>query len=306
MKFGISELYTGDDGRDGPWMLRSAQLIEALGFNSLWMPERMMFFPSYDSTHPYAAQGEVLALRWNFDALVALAAIGTATKRLRLGTYVALPGLREPIATARAVGTLDQVINGRFDFGVGVSWMKDEHKAMGVPWETRGARVTEYLQAMKHIWTTELSEFHGRFVDFPPAYIGPKPVQKPHPPITVGGNSEGALKRIVAVGDRWLGYGLEPDEVKDFIDRLHRALEAAGRDPSEVMLSVGIRFKGSDGPRATGSVAESDWDQARRYADAVAPFGIEELVLSTRVPVDGYEENMTKVAQALDLTPAPA
>src|SRR5271156_3622317 len=93
MKVGISELYTGLDGRDGRWMLDSARLIEDLGFNSLWMPERMMFLPQYESTHPYAAQNEVLALRWNFDAFVALAAISVATRHIRLGTYVALPAL---------------------------------------------------------------------------------------------------------------------------------------------------------------------------------------------------------------------
>jgi alkanesulfonate monooxygenase SsuD/methylene tetrahydromethanopterin reductase-like flavin-dependent oxidoreductase (luciferase family) len=162
MKIGISELYTGVDGRDSQWMLDSAQLIEELGFNSLWMGERMTFFPQYESTHPYAAQGDILAMHWLFDALIALSAISVATKCIRLGTYVALLSLREPIVTARAVGTLDQVTNGRFNFGVGVSWMKEEHTAMGVPWETRGARVTEYLKAMKHIWTSEISEFHGK------------------------------------------------------------------------------------------------------------------------------------------------
>lgn len=301
MKIGISELYTGLDGRDGKWMLKSAQLIEQLGFNSLWMPERMMFFPHYESTHPYAAQGEVEALRWNFDAIVALSAISVVTSHIELGTYVALPGLREPVVTARAVGTLDQISNGRFNFGVGVSWMKEEHAAMGVPWQSRGARVTEYLKAMKHIWTTELSEFHGRFVDFPEAYIGPKPVRKPHPPIVIGGNSPAALKRIVDVGDRWLGYGLTVDEVAEFIQQLHLALTAAGRDPAEVMLSVGLRFAGADGARSTGNVEKSAWTEAQRYVEAVEKLGIEEVVFSTRMPFNGYEGHMRNFAQAMGL-----
>jgi probable F420-dependent oxidoreductase len=299
MKIGISELYTGLDGRDGHWMLDSARLIEELGFNSLWMPERMMFFPQYESTHPYSAQGEVLALRWNFDALVALAAISVATRQIRLGTYVALPGLREPIVTARAVGTLDQVSNGRFDFGVGVSWMKEEHVAMRVPWETRGARVTEYLRAMKHIWTTELSEFHGRFVDFPAAYIGPKPVQKPHPPIVIGGNSPAAIQRVVDVGNRWLGYGLSLAEVEQFIVGLHAALRAAGRDPKEVVLSVGRRFADADGPRKSGTVDAAAWDEARRYVEACEELGIQEVVFSTRMPYEGYERHMRNFAEAM-------
>jgi probable F420-dependent oxidoreductase len=303
MKIGISELYTGMDGRDRQWMIHSAQLIENLGFNSLWMSGRVLLFPEYDTQHPYAAQNEIESLRWVFDGLVALPAISMVTQRIRLGTYVELLSLREPLITARAVATADQMSGGRFDFGVGVGWLKEEHEAFGVPWETRGARVTEYLQAMKHIWTTELSEFHGRFIDFPTCYIGPKPVQKPHPPICIGGNSPGAMKRLVTLGDRWIGYGLTVPEVAKFVEKLHADLETAGRDPAEVMLSIGIRFAGVDGARKSAKVDHSIWDDTLRYIEGIEKLGLEELVISSRIPLDGYEDNMSIMAERLGVKP---
>ena len=303
MKIGISELYTGIDGRDRQWVIHSAQLIENLGFNSLWMSGRVLLFPEYDVQHPYAAQKEIQSLKWVFDGLVALPALAMVTQRIRLGTYVDLLSLREPLNTARAVATADQMSGGRFDFGVGVGWLKQEHDAFGVSWKTRGARVTEYVRAMKHIWTTEVSEYHGRFVDFPPCYIGPKPVQKPHPPICIGGNSPGAMKRLVSVGDRWIGYGLTVPEVAEFVEKLHAALETAGRDPAEVTLSIGIRFSGADGARKSGKVDHSNWDDALRYIEGVEKLGLEEVVLSSRMPFDGYDDHMSIMAERLGVKP---
>lgn len=296
MKVGISELFTGQDGRDAAFLRNTAVLLEDLGFHSIWYPEHVVFFPEYKSKYLYGSLGsnEVNALRGVYDPFVALAAIATATTKVRLGTYVCVVGQREPISLARDVAAVDCLSDGRFDFGIGVGWLEAEYEALGVPFARRGARTDEYLAAMKCLWSDDdLSSFEGEFVSFEPLFAFPKPIQRPHPPIVVGGNSPATIRRIVEHGNGWAGYNLEIPEVESFIEQLDAALTKAGRSMDEIELRVGRRAHGK---------TEADWEEDARYVAACEPLGLHEVVVSPRFDTDGYEQNARRYAEILGLT----
>lgn len=294
MKLGISELFTGSDARAGSWSTDAAQLIEEIGFASVWLPEHVVFFPEYRSQYPYESGGaqEVNRMLGVIDPLVLAASIGAATKTLRIGTYVFVVPQRNPIITARQVASIDQLTGGRFEFGVGVGWAEEEYAALDVPFARRGARMNEYLAAMRALWSPEeLTEFSGEFVDFPPLYCFPKPAQ-PRLPIIVGGNSDASLRRIVEYGDGWAGYSQTFDDIEAFIAKLSTAMEAAGRQMSELSLKVGRRSKGK---------TEKDWEDDRAYIDHVLSLGIDEVVVSPRIGDEHYERDMRRYAEIMDL-----
>jgi probable F420-dependent oxidoreductase len=294
MKLGISELFTGSDARAGSWSTDAAQLIEEIGFTSVWLPEHVVFFPEYRSQYPYESGGaqEVNRMLGVIDPLVLAASIGAATKTLRIGTYVFVVPQRNPIITARQVASIDQLTGGRFEFGVGVGWAEEEYAALDVPFARRGARMNEYLAAMRALWAPEeLTEFSGEFVEFPPLYCFPKPAQ-PRLPIIVGGNSDASLRRIVEYGDGWAGYSQTFDDIEAFIAKLSTAMEAAGRQMSELSLKVGRRSKGK---------TEKDWEDDRAYIDHVLSLGIDEVVVSPRIGDEHYERDMRRYAEIMDL-----
>ncbi|TQJ29955.1 LLM class F420-dependent oxidoreductase [Microbacterium sp. SLBN-146] len=294
MKLGISELFTGSDARAGSWSTDAAQLIEEIGFTSVWLPEHVVFFPEYRSQYPYESGGaqEVNRMLGVIDPLVLAASIGAATTTLRIGTYVFVVPQRNPIITARQVASIDQLTGGRFEFGVGVGWAEEEYAALDVPFARRGARMNEYLAAMRALWSPEeLTEFSGEFVEFPPLYCFPKPAQ-PRLPIIVGGNSDASLRRIVEYGDGWAGYSQTFDDIEAFIAKLSTAMEAAGRQMSELSLKVGRRSKGK---------TEKDWEDDRAYIDHVLSLGIDEVVVSPRIGDENYERDMRRYAEIMDL-----
>lgn len=299
MRVGISEVFTGENGRDLGFLRHASGLIEEVGFTSLWFPEHVVFFPSYESQYPYGTLGrdEVNATRGVYEPFVALAAIAMATERVRLGTYVCVVAQRNPLLLARDVATVDGLSGGRFELGVGVGWAVEEYEAVGVPFARRGARTDEYLAAMKVLWSAgeELSSFDGEFTSFGPLYAYPKPVQQPHPPIVVGGNSPATIRRIVAHGDGWAGYDLSLDEVERFVADLDAALGAAGRSLDEVTLRVGRRTRGR---------TEADWEADAAYVAGCEALGLHEVVVSPRLEVDGYEAATRRYAEILGLSPA--
>lgn len=297
MRVGISELFTGDPGRQRSFLIESSQLIEELGFHAIWFPEHVVFFPSYDSQYPYGNMGqtEVEKLTGVLDPFTALAAIGAVTSDVRLGTYVCVMAQRNPIVMARDIATVDVISGGRFDFGVGVGWSAEEYEALGVPFERRGARTDDYLAAMKVLWSDDhVTEYHGEFYDFEPLIAYPKPLQRPHPPITVGGNSAATIRRIVEHGQGWAGYNLDLDEVARFIERLDTALDAAGRSLDEIQLRVGRRAKDK---------TEEAWEEDAAYIRGCERLGLHEVVVSPRMPDDGYESMMRRYAEIVGLEP---
>ncbi len=221
MRFGISTFVT-DEGTP-PGALAAA--IEERGFDSLFVAEHTHIPLSRKSPWP---RGGELPRRYyrTLDPFIALTAAAAATERLLLGTGVALVVERDPIVTAKEVASLDLVCGGRFVFGVGVGWNREEMENHGTDPRTRGKLMDERVRAMMEIWTKDEPEFHGRFVDFDPIGAWPKPVQKPYPPIYVGGGSP-AFRRIAEFGDAWLANGLPPGELEPLLGELR---ETAGRD----------------------------------------------------------------------------
>jgi probable F420-dependent oxidoreductase len=209
---------------------------EARGFESLFLAEHTHIPVSRETPWP---GGTELPREYShtIDPFVGLAAAATATERLKIGTGVCLVIERDPIVTAKEVATLDHVSGGRFLFGVGAGWNKEEMRDHGTDPRTRWAVMRERVEAMKAIWTQDEAEYHGRFVNFDPIWSWPKPVQKPHPPVLVGGVGDKVLDRVVAYGDEWIPNRVKsPEELGERIAELQRRAEAAGRDQIPVTV----------------------------------------------------------------------
>ena len=232
MKFGISTFVTDEGIRPGAL----ARAIEERGFDSLFVAEHTHIPLSRKTPWPGGAE---LPRRYyrTLDPFVALAVAAAATERLLLGTGVALLVERDPIVTAKEVASLDLVSGGRVIFGVGVGWNREEMENHGTDPRTRGELVDERLRAMVEIWTKDEAQFHGRYVDFDPIASWPKPVQKPHPPIYVGGGSR-AFGRIAELGDAWIANGLPPGKLGPMLEELR---ETAGRDVPVTVFNASSR-----------------------------------------------------------------
>ena len=215
-----------------------ARELEARGFESLFLCEHTHIPVSRRS--PFPGGGE-LPRRYihTHDPFVALAIAAAATQKLLLGTGICLVPQHEPIVTAKAVASLDRLSGGRFLFGIGGGWNREEMENHGVRYETRFRRMREHVLAMKALWTEEEASFQGEFVNFDPVWSWPKPLQKPHPPILLGGETDLTLKRVVEYCDGWfprMGRGaFDPHSA---VERLRRAAEAAGRDPGSLSVTV--------------------------------------------------------------------
>lgn len=213
---------------------------EERGFESIWVAEHVVLFDEYDSTYPYDPSGRFptggdAGLLEPFTALTYLAAV---TERIRLGTGICLVPQRNPVYTAKAVTDLDALSGGRVEFGVGVGWLREEFEALGMPFDRRGRRADEYLAAMRSLWCDELSEFHGELYDLRPCRMYPKPVQRPHPPVHVGGESDAALRRVARLGQGWFSFGRLPEDLPGALERLDGALAAEGRSRADITLTV--------------------------------------------------------------------
>jgi probable F420-dependent oxidoreductase len=247
MKFGISTFVT-DEGI-APGAL--ARAIEERGFDSLFVAEHTHIPLSRKSPWP---RGGELPRRYyrTLDPFITLTAAAAATERLLLGTGVALVVERDPIITAKEVASLDLVSAGRVIFGVGTGWNREEMENHGTDPRTRGKLANERMRAMIEMWTKDEPEFHGRYVDFDPIGIWPKPLQKPYPPIYVGGGRR-AFERIAQFGDAWLANGLPPGKLEPMMGELR---EVAGR---EVPVSV---FNASSEPEDLRAYARLGVDRA--------------------------------------------
>jgi probable F420-dependent oxidoreductase len=174
------------------------------------------------------------------DPFVTLAAAATATSRLQVATGICLVVQRDPIQTAKQVASLDQISGGRFLFGVGAGWNAEEMEDHGTAFATRFSVMQERVEAMKAIWTKSKPEFHGKFVDFPPMMTWPKPVQKPHPPVIVGGAFPYGARRAIAFGDGWVPHSRRPayGDVLPLLPEFRKLAAEAGRDPAAIPVTI--------------------------------------------------------------------
>ncbi|MFD9209581.1 LLM class F420-dependent oxidoreductase [Streptomyces sioyaensis] len=229
MKFGVSTFLT--DQGIAPTTLGRA--VEERGLDSLFIAEHT-HIPASRRT-PYPGGGELPEIYYRtLDPFVALSAAAAVTEHLLLGTGIALVAQRDPITTAKEVASLDLVSGGRAIFGVGVGWNREEMENHGTDPRTRGRLVDERLRAIRELWTAEKAEFHGEFVDFDAVYSWPKPVQRPHPPLYVGGG-EGAFPRVAALGDAWLAISGPPEDLGQQIERMR---SVAGRNVPVTVYAV--------------------------------------------------------------------
>ncbi len=181
--------------------VRVAQEAERLGYHSLWVLQRLLFAVAPQNDYPpMPGQPWPSAFESVADPVVSLAFVAGATSRIRLGTSVLCMPYYTPVMLAKQLATLDRVSSGRLDVGLGIGWSRDEYDAVGVPFEKRGRRGDEFLACLKAIWTQDPVEFHGEFYRVPRAFVRPRPVQVPHPPITVGGFSIAGVRRAVTHG----------------------------------------------------------------------------------------------------------
>ncbi|MGD9539110.1 MAG: LLM class F420-dependent oxidoreductase [Alphaproteobacteria bacterium] len=234
-----------------------ARELEARGFESLFLCEHT-HIPISRRT-PFPAGGELPErYKHTLDPFVALSFAAAATRNLRLGTGICLLAQRDPIATAKAAASLDRLSGGRFVFGVGGGWNVEEMENHGVDYKTRFKLMSEKVKAVKALWVEEEAEFHGEFVNFDPVWSSPKPVQKPHPPIILGGETDHTLKRVVDYADGWLPRWSEGFDPAREMARLKAAAEKAGRSPSTLTVTV---FRTPSEAAALAKFAEAGIDR---------------------------------------------
>jgi probable F420-dependent oxidoreductase len=224
MEFGLSIFPT----EDVPSPAELARMAEERGFESLFFPEHTHIPASRQS--PYPAGGELPPeYSRTYDPFVALTAATSATQRLRVGTGICLVIERDPIITAKEVASLDRLSGGRLLFGVGAGWNVEEMANHGTDASRRFGVMRERIEAMKAIWSQEEASYHGRYVNFERVWCWPKPLQRPHPPILVGGNGPRVLDRVLAFGDEWMPNRVRDEQIIPRFEELRRRAAEAGR-----------------------------------------------------------------------------
>ena len=222
-----------------------AKQAEALGFESLWLPEHPVIPVHTTSRYGGSADGAIPAAMSDMaDPFIGLAQAAAVTTTLKLGTGICLVPERNPLMLAKVIATLDRFSNGRFIFGIGAGWLKEETEIMGGNFEHRWGQTREAILAMKALWTQDEAEYHGTFYDFPPVRSFPKPVQQPHPPVLLGGSARNVFQRVVAWGDGWMPVRATPDDIEKGRASLDELATAADRDPKS--LDVTVFGEGSD------------------------------------------------------------
>lgn len=244
------------------FLATAARAAEARGFHSIWVGEHVVLFDQYAKEYPYAETGEFPASgeAGMAEPFTTLAWLAGQTSTIRLGTGVILVPQRNPLYTAKEVANVDWLSGGRFDFGIGVGWQREEFEALQVPWERRGARNDEYIELMRRLWMDAESVHDGEFWKLAPSRAFPKPVQQPHPPIHVGGESDVAIRRVVRLGADWLPFNVSPEKLVERRAALAALLEGSGRSIDDVHITASPN-RDSARPELASAFAEAGADQ---------------------------------------------
>jgi probable F420-dependent oxidoreductase len=251
-----------------------ARRAEALGYRSLWTFQRLLIPAEPEGVAASPAYRSVL------DPVVSLAHVAAVTERVRLGVAVLNMPFFSPALLAKQLASLDVLCGGRLDAGLGLGWSPEEYAASGVPYQRRGARGEEFLAVVRALWTQEVAEHHGEFYELPPVRAEPKPVQRPHPPILLGGSAEQALRRAGRLADGWISSSrADPATLHASIATIASAAREAGRDPDALryIARIGVRPGPAAGPDRrlfTGS-----YHQIRADLDGLAAQGLTELFI---------------------------
>lgn len=260
----------------------SARLAEQLGLDSLWSNDRLFGPVDLASAYPYTPDGKMLRdpYQARLDPLLTLGVVAGMTERIALGTGVINVPYRDPIVTAKMVATLDVLSRGRVILGAGLGWMKEEFDALNVPFAQRAARTEEYLDVMKTLWRDGIAEYAGQFCRFGRVHFEPKPAQRPHPPIWIGGYSDAAIHRALRIGDGWHPSRLTPEAFAERMQRFRTLAAEMQRDLSDFTISVKVALHVC--PNA---------DVALRYRD----LGVQHLV------IDFWTDNLDELLRQVEL-----
>ena len=216
-----------------------AARAETMGFESLWVPEHPIIPVTTSSPWPGSPDGVIPRVYADIvDPFIALARASAVTTTLKLGTGICLVPERNPLLLAKEVATLDMYSGGRFLFGIGAGWLKEETEILGGDFAHRWTQTRESVLAMKQLWTQVESEYHGNYYDFPPVYSFPRSVQRPHPPVLLGGMARNVFRRVVQWGDGWMPNRVTPDDISAGRQTLNDLAQEAGRDPQTLSISV--------------------------------------------------------------------
>ncbi|WP_176599228.1 MULTISPECIES: LLM class F420-dependent oxidoreductase [Sphingobium] len=213
-------------------IIRLAQEAERIGYHSILVGDHVLTPPSFDDSNYPAGLFDSLT-PW-YDPFILLATMAGATSRIRLGTGIAVVPYRSPVQQAQAISTLDFLSNGRFVYGAGIGWMREEFHALGVPFGERGQRADEYLEVMKLLFSGSGDAYRGKFIDFPGGRLNPLPIQRPGPPIIVGGETPPAMRRIAKYGDGFHINWKTPSEFQRFLDELAPHMANNGKEISSL------------------------------------------------------------------------
>jgi probable F420-dependent oxidoreductase len=268
-----------------------ARRAEALGYRAVWTFQRL-FYPVAPREEYYGAPGGPwpAAFASVMDPLAVLAFVAAATRTVRLGVSVLVMPLYQPIVLAKQLATLDVLSAGRLDVGLGLGWSSDEWEAAGTSMDRRGARADEFLRCLKAVWMQDPVEFGGEFYRVPRAHVAPRPVQRPHPPLLLGGYHEAVLRRAATLADGYTGGNIPLAELTATVARVRAAAAAAGRDPARFPIVCRGSFNLTPDPLSPprralwGSLAQIREDLAR-YAEA----GVTQMFLEPNFQPGGAE-----------------
>jgi probable F420-dependent oxidoreductase len=278
-----------------------ARLAEELGVDSVWVSDHLVAPVGVRSIYPYDRRpnptpGDMGVIEEFFEPLTTLAWLAGTTRRVRLGVSAYVMPYRNPIVTAKQVATLDRLSGGRVVLGIGVGWLAEEFAALDVPFARRGARTDEYVAVCKALWAGGEARFDGTTYRLPPVRTGPSPLQRPHPPLWIAGNSTRGIERAARIGDGWHGIDCSPDELRPLAARARERAAAAGKATFTVSIRKGVLPGGPAGHPLYG-----DRDAIRRDLDAYAAAGLDYLVAGMRraTTPDDAARALEEVARAL-------
>ncbi len=243
MRLGLHALGIGSGARRAV-IDAVAAAADSAGFATLWLGEHVVRVDESASRYPYSEDGRIVVpatADW-IDPLIGLSFVAAATSTIGIGTGVLLLPEHNPVLVAKQAATLDTLSGGRLTLGIGVGWSREEFDALGVPFERRGARTKEYVDAIRTLWRDDVASFDGEFVHFDAVRVNPRPVHDRRIPIVIGGNSDAALRRVAAWGDGWYGFNLaDVDAVAERAAFLRTLCTEHGRDFEELRLAVAVR-----------------------------------------------------------------
>jgi probable F420-dependent oxidoreductase len=284
-----------------------AQRAEELGYDSVWVLERLLWPIEPKDPYPAAPDGKLPdTYQIVLDPLETLTFVAALTSKVRLGTSVLVLPFHTPIELARRIATLDVLSGGRVEVGVGIGWSRDEFEAAGAPFERRGARADEFLQAMVALWTENPVSFNGEFYRIPESMIGPKPLQRPHPPVYVGGSGKFALERAVKHGDGWNPSGIPSIEwLGNEIKQLQGLAAAAGRPAIDVVLrGIGLVLDQSGAPNRMPTMGTLG--EIREDVQRLRDVGVTEIIYSPPeigwFNSPGIEAGLARLEQLIEIS----